>query len=164
MLAEIWAALFCAAHLYWAAGGSGGLPADARTSNASLAVDLIAIPLCLAGILVAQGLGNARYRATPFVLGSAAAAMMLWNTALNYLFLAVRQLTGQPITAHDRFYALLYEPFWLIGGVLWLLAVMRYRWLRSTTFTAATPSPSAVSIGVAVDLSEQPRLERVGRE
>lgn len=122
-------------------------------------IDLTAIPACLFGVLLAQQLGDERYRPTPFVLGSVGASLMLWHAGLNYLFLAARQLSGQPITEHDQLYALLYEPFWLVGGLCWLFAVVRYRRLRSATHS---PARSALSSGVGVDLIEEPGLHLVG--
>jgi hypothetical protein len=165
-LAAIWAALFCAAHLYWAAGGTQGLPADVTMSDrpALFALDLIAIPACLLGVLIAQRLGDGDYRATPFVLGSAGASLMLWHAALNYLFLGVRELNGQPFTEHDRFYSMLYEPFWLIGGVLWLLAAIRYRRLRVPANVPVSAPISRIRGGVAVDLGKQSCLDLIGRK
>jgi hypothetical protein len=44
---------------------------------------------------------------------------------------------GQPLTDNDRYYALLSEPFWLLGGILWLLAVLRFRALRDRVGVAS---------------------------
>jgi hypothetical protein len=111
VLASGWALVFCFAHVYWAFG----------------VIDLLVIPACLIGAGFAWRLASVDYRRWLFVLGSAGAALMLWHAGLNYLFLGVRSALGQPLTTNDRYYALLYEPFWLLGGVLWLLAVLRFR-------------------------------------
>jgi hypothetical protein len=51
----------------------------------------------------------------------------LWRAALGYLVVAVRLLLGEPLTASDRYYAFGYEPFWLLGGVLFAAAAVRLR-------------------------------------
>jgi hypothetical protein len=127
-LAAGWSAFFAATHLYWASGGTGLAPGtQLPVHGVTLTVDVLAIPVCLVGAGLAWQLRAPRYRRWLFVLCSSAAALMLWHAGLNYLFLGVRSIFGQPLTADDRYYALVYEPFWLLGGGLWGWAVVRYR-------------------------------------
>jgi hypothetical protein len=127
-LAAGWSAFFAAAHLYWASGGTGLAPrTQLPVHGLTLTVDVLAIPVCLVGAGLAWQLRAARYRRWLFVLCSSGAALMLWHAGLNYLFLGVRSILGQPLTDDDRYYALVYEPFWMLGGALWGWAVLRYR-------------------------------------
>jgi hypothetical protein len=141
-LAALWATAFCVAHVYWAFGGTGLLPQCVRITDRSgfLVADVIAIPLCLIGSALAWRVATGDYRRWIFVLGSAGAALMLWHAGLNYLFLGVRSALGQPLTDNDRYDALLSEPFWLLGGILWLLAVLRFRALRDRVGVASQKS------------------------
>jgi hypothetical protein len=144
VLAALWATAFCVAHVYWAFGGTGLLPRGFRITDRSgyLAVNLIAIPLCLIGSVLAWRVASGGYRRWLFIVGSAGATLMLWHAGLNFLFLGIRSSLGQPLTDSDRYYALLYEPFWLLGGILWLLAVLRFRTPRDRAALASQKSPA----------------------
>jgi hypothetical protein len=144
VLAALWAIAFGVVHMYWAVGGTGLLPHGVRLTDRSgfLVADLIAIPLCLIGSALAWRVTAGGYRRWIFILGSAGAALMLWHAGLNYLFLGIRSALGEPLTDNDRYYALLSEPFWLLGGVLWLLAVLRFRASRDSAGTSAQKSSS----------------------
>lgn len=164
VLAAAWSAVFATAQLYWAGGGRLGMPSDVtmRDHGALFTIDLLAVPACLCGVLLALRITRSPYRGGLFVIGTVGASLMLWHAALNYLFLGVRTVLGQPFTDHDRFYSFGYEPFWLVGGVLWLIAVFRFRsngTLRSAPRVAAAPLG-----GVAGDLGEQSRLDISRRE
>ncbi|MGX7677383.1 DUF3995 domain-containing protein [Jatrophihabitans sp. DSM 45814] len=116
LLAAVWTGVFAGLHIYWAAGG-----------GARYAIDLIAIPACLTGAVLAWRLARDPYRRWLFVVAAGGSSLMLWHAVLNYFFLAIRCAIGQPLTTDDRYYAFLYEPFWALGGVLWLLAVLHFR-------------------------------------
>jgi hypothetical protein len=138
VLAALWSTTFGVAHAYWAFGGTAPLPHGVRIGG--FVADLIAIPLCLIGSALAWRVAAGDYRRWIFILGSAGAALMLWHAGLNYLFLGIRSALGQPLTDNDRYYALLSEPFWVLGGILWLLAVQRLRASRDDGSAASQKS------------------------
>ena len=152
VLAALWAVAFCLTHLYWAFGGTRLLPTGLRLSGHSTIylIDLFAIPACLIAAGSAWRISRGPYRRWIFLLGSAGAVIMLWHAGLNYLFLGVRSALGQPMTTNDRYYAFLFEPFWLVGGVLWLLAVLRFHRLEAGS-------------RVVLDLGQHPGLDRFRR-
>jgi hypothetical protein len=129
VLAVVWVGLFGIAHAYWALGGTGLRPPGIRTGErqALLTIDLLAVAASLVGVVLAVRLARGGYQRWVFALAATGASLMVWQASLNYLFLGARSALGQPVTPDDRYYALVYEPFWLIGGALWLVAVFRFR-------------------------------------
>src|SRR5688572_21278282 len=74
-----WALVFAAVHLYWGLGGTAGLPPGLSLfeNTALFVIDLVAIPLCVAGGLLALALVQPWGRRLPRRLLLAAA----WGTA-----------------------------------------------------------------------------------
>jgi hypothetical protein len=60
------------------------------------------------------------------------------------------------MTDNDRYYALLSEPFWLLGGILWLLAVLRHRTARLST---GVPSQKSSTWTLWNEIPDDPALK-----
>lgn len=126
--AAAWSLIFCAVHAYWALGGRAGLPAGLVMAEEPmlLAVDILAVPACLAGAALALTLARRR---SPLLIGAAAivAGFCLFHalptlaTGLAMLFAG-----GDPAPGERARLALyLYEPWWLLGGFLYAAAAWR---------------------------------------
>lgn len=129
--ASTWATLFAAVHAYWALDGRLGLPADIWMNERPLLfwVNLAAIPLCAIAAIFALMLrrnfhGSFRYR---FCLAAAGciAAFCLVHALPPLLGLAIETVSNGALPAlseRDAYALLLYEPYWLTGGLLfgWL--------------------------------------------
>ncbi|MDQ1718013.1 MAG: hypothetical protein QOE89_1966 [Pseudonocardiales bacterium] len=150
VLAAVWAGLFGVAHGYWALGGTGLRPPGIRTGEwrTLLIVESLAVVASLVGVVLAVRLARGGYQRWLFVLAATGASLMLWHASLNYLFLGARSALGQPVTPDDRYYAFGYEPLWLIGGVLWLVAVFRFRAGRSALHRLS-PGTSQIALDFA---------------
>ncbi|MBX7554898.1 DUF3995 domain-containing protein [Streptomyces sp. tea 10] len=125
-VACVWMTVFAGFHTYWALGGTLGLPPhQSLVDNKPLfVIDMIAIPMNLVGAVGALALVQDWGMAFPrrFVLGGAwfCAVLMICHSAPSMVDLAVF-LTGQrdkPLTGDERFSVLLYEPYWMLGGIL----------------------------------------------
>lgn len=130
-----WMILFGAVHVYWLAGGTGGLPSGRRVTDSVglLVADIIAIPLCIVGAALALALARPeRTRPTGRTLQRLAwgtAALAVAHAAPAMVSWVLRPLgfkTGE-LSADDRFSLFLYEPFWLLGGIVFALAAWEHR-------------------------------------
>lgn len=127
-----WMVLFGAVHVYWALGGTAGLPAgfSVRDSVAFLVVDLVAVPLCGLGAVLALALVRPfgrRVRRWMLLAAAWATTALLTLHALPamvvLLGLAVGVLDAE-LDERDRLSLFLYEPYWLLGGILFGLATV----------------------------------------
>lgn len=121
-----WAMLFAGIHAYWAVGGPLGLPPDLimRDHPLLLAVDLVAIPLCMIAALIvlltwregAQAKRGVASYATAFI------ALCCFAHALPSLVIGVIQMVERgsaPTWGEQQAYGIyLYEPYWMLGGML----------------------------------------------
>ena len=134
-----WMVLFAAVHLYWAAGGTLGLPPGLSVTDSTplLVIDLVAVPLCVAGALLALALvrpWGRRLRRRWLLAASWATATLLVVHALPALVdgtLLVLGARSRPLTAQDRFSLFLYEPYWLLGGILFGVAAWSSRGVQA---------------------------------
>ncbi|MGH4028493.1 DUF3995 domain-containing protein [Actinomycetota bacterium Odt1-20B] len=135
VLACAWMVVFAAFHCYWALGGTFGLPpGESLVDNTPLfVIDLIAIPMNLGGAALALALVQPWGLVFPrrLVLAGAwgCAALMVFHAAPAMVDLAV-YLTGQrdePLTGEDRFSVLLYEPYWMLGGLLFTVLALDFQ-------------------------------------
>jgi hypothetical protein len=119
--AIVWALAFTAIHVLWALGSTAGL-ADRRVTGVLLAIDIVAIPLCLAAAWVAWRPSNdARAAAaTRLVYAMAvAAAVILTVRGLG----TVQALVAPPDDA--TLLTRLVDPYFLLGGLLFAVIARR---------------------------------------
>lgn len=134
-LSAVWMVAFAAIHLYWGLGGSALLPVGKSVvDNATLLViDLVAIPLCLAGAATAwllrpgQRLGKLHSRRWLLLPATLGAAVMVSHALSGLVVLAAQGLSGFDAAGAEGRYVLLYEPFWLVGGVAMAWTVTAFR-------------------------------------
>jgi uncharacterized ion transporter superfamily protein YfcC len=128
--------LITAVHVYWATGGTVGLPPDVTVSmNRMLfVIDIVAIPLSVGGALLALALVRPlgqRERVPRRLLlaaGWSVCALMVLHAAPTLIeggLMTVGILTTN-LTPHDRFSLFVYEPWWLLGGLLFSIAAWHY--------------------------------------
>jgi hypothetical protein len=129
-----WMALFAAVHAYWLLGGRAGLPRHESlwSRPALVVIDIIAIPLCLAGVALARSLGrpgagrlSPRNRLRLVAPTAAVLVIHVLPTVPTWVRLALPDPPA--LSADERFVAFLYEPFFLTGGVLCAAAALAYR-------------------------------------
>jgi len=130
-----WGVVFAAAHLYWVLGGTLGLPPGLSlfAKKPLLVIDIIAIPLCISAALLALALVRPwGWRFSRRVLLTAAwggAALFVVHAAPalpDWVGLALGLRTAA-LTPMDRFSLFLYEPWFLVGGILFGVAAWCYQ-------------------------------------
>ena len=125
---------FAAVHVYWGLGGTALLPGGVSVLDnpALFVIDLVAIPLCLAGAALAwclrpdqhpRRLLGRRWLLWP---GTVGAAVMLAHGVTGLSVVGVPWLVSGEVAPQER-WSLLYEPYWLLGGLLLAATVTRYR-------------------------------------
>jgi len=133
-LGVAWMLAFAAVHVYWGFGGTALLPEGVSVldSLAMFVIDLVAIPLCLAGALLAwllrpdQRRGRLVGRRWLTWPGTVGAAVMLVHGVSGLAFALLPWLGAGDVPAQER-WSLLYEPWWLLGGLLMAATVRGYR-------------------------------------
>ena len=130
-----WGIAFAVVHLYWVLGGTLGLPPgwSLQSNTPLLVIAVIAIPLCLGAAALALALVRPRGRRVPRrLLLSAAwgvAALFVVHAAPalpDYVGLALGRHAGA-LAPPDRFDLFLYEPWFLVGGIVFGLAAWGYQ-------------------------------------
>lgn len=122
-----WALLFAAMHIYWALGGTAGLPSGKMVPEAGgalLAIDVAAIPLCIVAGLIALALVQPWGRIIPRWMMLAAA----WAAGVAFALRAVVGLlqdglavtSGIPLDPMDP-----YDLWFLLGGILFVVIAWR---------------------------------------
>jgi hypothetical protein len=129
-----WSLAFAAVHLYWAIGGTALLPPGMSVgmNPALFVIDVVAIPLCVAGSLLALALARPWGRAFPRRLLLACG----WGTCtLLIVHLAPTLIEGGLVAAGlldvelsmlERWSLFVYEPWFFAGGLLYGLSAWRY--------------------------------------
>ncbi|GAA1121446.1 DUF3995 domain-containing protein [Kitasatospora arboriphila] len=134
--AAAWAVLFSAVHLYWLLGGRVGLPAglSVRDNLPLLVIDILAVPLCAAAAVPALATVRPWGRRLPGRLTTvglwATTALLLLHAAPSvpdWAALAVGARTTADLDPMNRFATLLYEPFFMTGGLLFALTTLGRR-------------------------------------
>ncbi|QUH05491.1 DUF3995 domain-containing protein [Saccharopolyspora erythraea] len=137
--AATWGALFALVHAYWLFGGRLGLPAglSVRGNLPLLIIDLVAIPLCAGAAVLALALVRDWGRRFPrrLLLAGAwgTAALLVVHSApsvVDWAALLLGRLHLAELDAMAYFATVLYEPFFLAGGVLFGLAALGYQRTR----------------------------------
>jgi len=159
----VWMLAFATLHVYWGFGGTALLPdgVSVLDSPAMFVIDLVAIPLCLAGAALAwllrpdqhpRRLLTRRWLIWP---GTVGAAVMLAHGVTGLAVVAVPWLVSGEVAREER-WSLLYEPYWLLGGLLLAATVTSYRRAvrraqslqrkrRDASAVAATPQTAITS-------------------
>ncbi|CAN5666528.1 MAG: DUF3995 domain-containing protein [Actinomycetota bacterium] len=134
----MWAVVFAIRGAYWATGGTVGLGTLSQgIRNAAAAGDptlyaalWITVVLEVAGVVVALALARGAQpqltRVALTLAGTGAGTMLVAHGALFVGFGLVAVLNGQPVSSELRWYALLWEPWFLLGAALFLLAVRSF--------------------------------------
>lgn len=135
-----WAVVFAAASFYWAAGGTAGSGTVAKMYTASaVAHDAgLAAQLWIAGVLklligvlalaLVQRWGRRFPRWMPLAAGWAAGVLLsLYGVAdlIDHALMAIGAInTPASLGASAvRWHLLLWDPWWLLGGILFVVAV-----------------------------------------
>lgn len=130
-----WMVLFAAVHVYWGFGGTGLLPAGLSVVDhpTLFVIDLVAIPLSLAGAVTAwllrpgQRLEKLRARRWLLLPATLGAAVMVSHALSGLAIVTAQGISGAGAPASEVGYFLLYEPFWFFGGVAMALTVAAFR-------------------------------------
>lgn len=147
-LATAWAVLFSLVHAYWLLGGTTGLPAGRRlVDNTPLLVaDIVAIPACVAAAALGWALIARWGRYFPRVLLLAAAWVLGIGLVAHavpalpdWVMLASDAKLTSELTADDRFSVLVYEPWFIVGGLLFAAAALGFQ--RRTGRRRRRPEP-----------------------
>ncbi|MEV7121744.1 DUF3995 domain-containing protein [Kitasatospora griseola] len=138
LAAAFWSAGFALVHLYWLLGGRVGLPGGLSVLDNTplLVIDVVAIPLCAAAAALALALvrpWGGRLPARGLLWAARGTAVVLIAHAApsvpDWAALAAGHRPVAELDATARFATLLYEPFFLAGGVLFGCAVFGRRLL-----------------------------------
>ena len=131
-LAAAWMMIFAAVHVYWAFGGGLLLPAGVRVPDAPalFVIDLIAIPMCAVGAVVALSFVRPFGHRIPvrgrLVAGWITAAVAIVHSAPTVIVDLARAvgLADRELAPRAVFTNLIYEPWWFLGGVLFVIATL----------------------------------------
>jgi len=125
--ALVWSAIFAAVHLYWAAGGRGGLGGSSDEADVALATgwfqlyNLVTAVLALAGAALAALLlrPGVSQRATRWIarLAAVAAVVLLLRGVLGVVMLVIETLGDGPSEPRPML-LLLVEPWFVLGGIV----------------------------------------------
>ncbi len=139
--ASAWAAFFGFVHVYWAFGGSAGLPQGLVLAEhrALFLADMAAIPLCFAAAALARFAVRrtltVRVRRVAAILLSTASTFFALHSAPSLVKLVGLIAEGRAggLGERDRLALFVYEPFWFLGAVLFSLTAWRAWELSATT-------------------------------
>lgn len=129
-----WSLAFAAVHLYWALGGTVGLPPGMSVgmNPALFVIDVVAIPLCVVGALLAlcfvRPWGRALPRRLLLACGWGACAVLVFHSAPTLLrgaLMVVGLLDAEP-SVLERWSLFVYEPWFFAGGLLYGLSAWSY--------------------------------------
>jgi hypothetical protein len=121
-----WAA-YAVVHLYWALGGTAGLPRGMSVgmNPALFAIDVLAVPLCVGGALLALSLVRPWGRLFPrrlLLAGAWAVCALLVVHSVPTLVgdgLVAAGLRNGALSSLERWNLLVYEPWFFVGGALY---------------------------------------------
>ena len=146
-----WSLLFALMSFYWALGGqlglntlSAGIRALAHDPGFVAIVWLTGIAKVIGGLFAltlvrpwAHWLPPIWKLALAWIGGAGLALYGGVNLIVEWLVIGgVIQMNGLEVTEGIRWHAWLWDPWWLLGGVLFLLAAWRYRRSRRTAYEA----------------------------
>ncbi len=127
LAAATWCTLFGFVHIYWALGGGVGLPSDLRLSDHPylFVADVVAIPLCFLFAWLAAGLTEAGQPLRRLLLGCAGAFCLVHALPplSSYAWRTLTSAESILLTQRQQLAVFVYEPYWLLGGILFLSAL-----------------------------------------
>jgi hypothetical protein len=133
-LSAVWMLAFAALHVYWGLGGTALLPdgVSVLDSLPLFVVALLAVPVSLAGAVLAWVLRPGQRRGRLL-----ARRWLLWPGTVGSAVMLAHGLTGTALSVgpwvvsgelpRQGAVALLYGPWWLLGGLLLASTVRSYR-------------------------------------
>lgn len=135
MFAIAWALSFAAIHVAWALGSTVGL-GGRRVTGVLLAIDIVAIPLCLLAAWVAWRLGDERRSAmAPRVIHA-----MAWTACVLLTLRGLGTIQALIVPSEDATtLTRLVDPFFLVGGLLFGLVAHTGRPSARRETGATTP-------------------------
>ncbi len=129
----VWMVIFAGVHVYWALGGTFAMPAgfSVDENTALLVIDIMAVPLCLAGAALALALVHPAGRRRPRTVTALTALTGVFAIvhAAGTIVADLGMLLGVvevPDTEAERISAFVFEPWWFLGGVLFVLAAWAF--------------------------------------
>lgn len=130
-----WAFAFAVVHVYWAFGGGLGLPEGFSVPDhlPLLIIDIIAVPLCVAGGVLGLALVRpfgARFPRWMRLAGAwAMSALCLVHSVPTVIMAALVLARGEQdaLALPEKFSYFAYEPYWFLGGVLVAAAAWRHQ-------------------------------------
>ncbi len=135
--AAAWAFAFAALSLFWAAGGSTGLhpleslpPATAALVNVPAAAAKVLLGvLALAAVSPRAAVRVPRRLlvAATWTAGVGLLGYGLFGLGGNGLVLAGVVDIGQPVSRWYRYYLLIWDPYFVLGGILFTTVALSYR-------------------------------------
>jgi Protein of unknown function (DUF3995) len=150
-----WAVAFAALSGFWAAGGRTGLhPLEeldatrAEVAVVNLGTAALKLTAGLAALATVQDWGRRLPRWLPLAAVWAAAVLMLGHALVNYLgtiliAVGVIPVDGPLMTRYRLLDLLLWEPVWLLGGILFALTGWRAAGPRTDRPGSEPPPPAA---------------------
>ena len=143
--AAVWAFLFATLSLYWAAGGTAGLRTVSREIRERavarepgfVAILWVTVALKVVAGLLALALGRrwgrASLRRLVVIAGWSTGVLLVLYGGVGLVAAVMAELgvTESTDPATTRWYLFLWEPVWLVGGVLFILAAHSGRRLQS---------------------------------
>lgn len=133
--ASAWGVVFALVHVYWVLGGRLGLPSDQSIYDNTplLVIDIIAIPLCLIAAALPLAIVHGWWARIP----ERWLYRAMWATAALFVIHAIPSivevvamalgLISREMTTEEKYVMFLYEPWFLLGGILFTLAAHRLR-------------------------------------
>jgi hypothetical protein len=134
--AVAWAVSFALLHAYWLAGGTAGLPEGRRiVDNTPLLVtDIASIPACVVAAALGLAMVSRWGRLFPRMLllvtaWALGAGLVLHSIPVlpDWVMLASDAKLRSELNEDDRFAALVYEPWFIVGGVLFCVAALGFQ-------------------------------------
>ncbi len=127
-----WSLAFAAVHLYWALGGTAGLPPgmSVGANPALFVIDVVAVPLCVVGALLVLSFVRPWGRTFPrrllLVCGWGVCAVLVFHSAPTLVrgILVAAGLLDADLSVLDRWSLFVYEPWFFVGGLLYGAAVL----------------------------------------
>jgi len=123
-----WSVLFLVPHVYWAAGGTGGLPDGDALEGLVAAINYAAIALSVAAAALALSLLPQRPPAPRRLLlaGAWSASLLLGVRGAGGLLQGLIDALGGSDDGSETF-VIAFEGLFLLGGILFGVAAAQYR-------------------------------------